>query len=102
MGAVGVLSAFMSDNHCLDAVLFLTGSDHHRLFAEHHVADAFSVIANALVTVEPFDFLEVLVFFVEIVAPYAETDSDKHQSYCNGINPFGNCSPDSTVDDAIQ
>lgn len=77
MGAVGVLAAFMSDSHCLDAVLFLTGPDHHRLFAEHHVADAFCVVAHALVAVEPFDFLEVLVFFVEIVAPYAETDRDK-------------------------
>lgn len=77
MGAVGVLAAFMSDGHCLDTVLFLTGSDHHCLFAEHHVADALGVVAHALVEVEPFDFLEVLVLFVEIVAPDAKTDSDK-------------------------
>ena len=77
MGAVGILSAFKSDSHLFDAVLLLTVADHHRLFAEHHVSDAFCVVAHALVAVEPFDFLEVLVFFVEIVAPYAETDRDK-------------------------
>lgn len=77
MGAVGILSAFMSDGHCLDAVLFLTGSDHHRLFTEHHVSDAFCVVAHALVAVEPFDFLKMLVLFVEIVAPDTKTDSDK-------------------------
>lgn len=77
VGAVCAFAAFESDSHFFYAVLFLTGSDHHCLFAEHHVADAFGVIANALVTVEPFDFLEVLVLFVEIVAPDAKTDSDK-------------------------
>ena len=46
MGAVGVFTAFKPDSHRLDAVLFLTGSDHHRLFSEHHVADAFGVIAE--------------------------------------------------------
>lgn len=66
MGAVGVLSAFMSDGHCLDAVLFLTGSDHHRLFAEHHVSDAFCVVAHALVTVKPFNFLKVLVLLLRL------------------------------------
>lgn len=78
MGAVGVLAAFMSDSHCLDAVLFLTGPDHHRLFAEHHVADAFCVVAHALIAVKPFNFLKVLVLLIEIVASDAETDSDKH------------------------
>ncbi len=77
MGAVGILSAFKSDGHCLDAVLFLTGSDHHRLFAEHHVSDAFCVVAHTLVAVEPFDFLKMLVLLVEIIAPDAETDCDK-------------------------
>lgn len=73
MGAVSVLTVFKADSHCLDAVLFLTGSDHHCLFTEHHVADAFSVIANALVTVESFDFLEMGILLIEIVAPYTKT-----------------------------
>lgn len=77
VGAVGVFAAFMSNGHCLDAVLLLSVTDHHRFFAEHHVADAFSVVAHTLVTIEPLDFTEMLVLFVEIVAPGAKTDSDK-------------------------
>ena len=77
MGAVGILSAFKSDSHCLDAILLLPVADHHRLFSEHHVADAFGVVAHTLEAVEPFDFLKVLILFVEIIAPDAETDSDK-------------------------
>ena len=77
MGTLGVFSAFKMDCHSLDAILLVLTSDHHCLFAKHHVSDAVSVIANSFIAVEPFDFLEVLVFFVEIVAPYAETDRDK-------------------------
>lgn len=51
VGAVGILSAFKSDSHCLDAILLLTVADHHRLFSEHHVADAFGVIAHTFVTI---------------------------------------------------
>lgn len=77
MGAVGVFAAFMSDGHCLYAVLLVTVAHHHRLFAEHHVTDALSVVADALVTIEPFYFLKMFVLLVEIIAPDAETDSDK-------------------------
>lgn len=77
VGAVSVHTVFKADSHCLDAVLLLSVPDHHSLFTEHHVADAFRVIANALAAVEPFDFLEVFVLFVEIVAPDAKPDSDK-------------------------
>lgn len=77
MGAVGALAAFKSDSHLFDAVLLLSVTDHHRFFAEHHVADALGVVAHALVAVKPFDFLELLVLFIEIVAPDAKTDSDK-------------------------
>lgn len=57
MGAVGILSAFKSDSHCLDAILLLSVAYHHRLFSEHHVADAFGVVAHTLVSVEPLNFL---------------------------------------------
>lgn len=77
VGAVGILSAFKSDSHCLDAILLLTGSDHHCLFTEHHVADAFGVVTHTFVAIEPFDFLKMLVLLVEIIAPGAETDCDK-------------------------
>ena len=77
MGAVGIFSAFKSDSHLFDAVLLLTVADHHRLFSEHHVADAFGVIAHTLVAIEPFDFPKMLVLLVEIIAPDAETDCDK-------------------------
>ena len=46
MGAVGILSAFKSDSHCFNAVLLLPITDHHCLFSEHHVADAFGVVAH--------------------------------------------------------
>lgn len=51
MGAVGVLAAFESDSHSLDTVLLVFISNHHCLFAEHHVSDAVSVIAHALVAI---------------------------------------------------
>lgn len=51
MGAVGILSAFKSDSHLFDAVLLLTVADHHRLLSEHHVADAFGVVAHTFVTI---------------------------------------------------
>lgn len=64
MSAVRILSAFMPDGHCLDTVLLLTCSDHHRLFAKHHITNSFSLIAYTLVAVGPFDFLGLLVLFV--------------------------------------
>ena len=51
MGAVGIFSAFKPDSHLFDAVLLQTVADHHRLFSEHHVADAFGVIAHTFVTI---------------------------------------------------
>lgn len=77
VGTLGAFAAFESDSHFFYAVLLLTVAHHHRLFAEHHVTDALSVVADALVAVKPFDFLEVLVLFIEIVALDAKTDSDK-------------------------
>ena len=77
MGAVGILSAFKPDSHLFDAVLLLTVADHHCLFTEHNVADAFGVVAHTLVAVEPFDFLKMLILPVEIIAPDDETDHDK-------------------------
>lgn len=73
MGAVGIFTALKSDGHCLDAVLLLTVAYHHCFFAEHHVADTFGVVAHSLLAVEPFDFLKMLVLFVEIIAPDAKT-----------------------------
>ena len=64
MGAVGVLAAFKSDSHLFDAVLLLSVADHHRFFSEHHVADAFGVVAHAFIAVKPFDFLKMPVLFV--------------------------------------
>lgn len=77
MGAVGVFAALKSDSHLFDAVSFLSVADHHCLFSKHHVADAFGVVAHTLVAVKPLNFLKMLVLFVEIVAPNAETDCDK-------------------------
>lgn len=84
MGAVGALAAFKSDGHCLYAVLLVTVAHHHRLFAEHHVTDALSVVADALVTIEPFYFLKMCVLLIEIVAPDTEADSDKDYDSGNG------------------
>lgn len=102
MGAISVLTTFKSDSHCLDTVLFLPVANHHGFFAQHHVPDALRVVAHALVSVEPFDFLEMCVLLIEIVAPDAESDSDKQQGSCNGIDSFGDCRPYSTVDDAMH
>ncbi len=102
MGAVGVLSAFKMDCHSLDAILLVLISDHHRLFAEHHVSDAVSVIANSFIAVEPLYFLEMLVLFVEIVAPDTKSDSDENNNSSDGIYPCRDCSPNSTVDNVIH
>ena len=88
MGAISVLTTFKSDSHLFDAVLLLSVTDHHRFFAEHHVADALGVVAHALVSVEPFDFLEMCVILIEIVAPDTEADGNKDYDSGNGINPF--------------
>lgn len=68
MGTLGAFAAFESDSHFFYAVLLLTVAHHHRLFAQHHVTDALRVVAHALVSVEPFDFLEMCVLLIEIVA----------------------------------
>ena len=77
MGTVGAFAAFKLNSHRLDAVLFLFVSDHHGFFPEHHVTDPLRVIAYALVAIEPFDFLKMLILLVKIIAPDAETDHDK-------------------------
>ena len=64
-GPVGAFAAFKSDCHFFYAVLLLTVAHHHRLFAEHHVTDALSVVADALVTIEPFYFLKMCVLLIE-------------------------------------
>ena len=45
---------------------------HHCLFAEHHVADAVSVIAHTLVAIKPFDLPEVSVLLIKAKAPDAK------------------------------
>lgn len=72
VGTLGAFAAFESDSHFFYAVLLLTVANHHRLFAEHHVTDALSVVTDALVTVEPFDFLKMGILLIEIVAPYTK------------------------------
>jgi hypothetical protein len=72
VGTLSAFAAFMSDGHCLYAVLLLTVAHHHCLFTEYHVADALSVVAYALVTIEPFDFLEMGVLLIEMIAPDAK------------------------------
>lgn len=76
VGTLSAFAAFESDSHVFYAVLLLTVAHHHRLFAEHHVADALSVVADALVTIEPFYFLKMCVLLIEIVT----TDAKPYRS----------------------
>lgn len=102
VGTLGVFAAFKMDCHSLNAILLVLISDHHCLFAEHHVADAVSVIANSFIAVEPLYFLEMLVLFVEIVASDTKSDSDENNNSGDGIYPCRDCSPYSTVDNVIH
>lgn len=76
VGTLGAFAAFESDSHFFYAVLLLPVAHHHRLFAEHHVTDALSVVTDALVTIEPFYFLKMCVLLIEIVA----TDAKPYRS----------------------
>ena len=51
VGTVGAFAAFKLDSQSFDAIPHVLIANHHRLFAEHRIADVVSVIADSLVAV---------------------------------------------------
>ena len=70
MGTLGMLATLQIYGHSLDAVLLLLGASHHRFFAEHHVLNAFLVIANSFEAIEPFHLSELLIVGILVEEPY--------------------------------
>ena len=69
MGALGMFATFQVYGHSLDAVLLLFSASHHRFFAEHHVLNAFFVIANSFEAIEPFHLSELLIVGILVEEP---------------------------------
>ena len=78
----------------------MRGSDAEDFFTAQEIFLMFPLPPQSFVAVEPFGFSQTLVIIIEIATTYAETYGCEQYEANYGINPFGDCRPDSTVNHA--